>query len=221
VNLKDAADPAGYRHPYAVNIQVLVSNPNLANFVPNDIFQLSTPAFKGQLTFDSPDNLGSGALFLASHRKAWGDKKWMTWLQGLKANNTLIASSATGAFQNVLTGERGIGCDSVTDVLSAPSGAPVKANFYSGMPPYRQGLMLTSYAANPYTAQLFMNWALSKAGQTAVASTGRSPAMDLPVPTSVSTVLPKGKTIAPYSSISGFVFNPTPYTKIWDSLWPS
>lgn len=216
-------DPTGYRHPYAQNVQVLVSNPSLASYVPTDIYQLSTPAFKGQIAFDAPDNLASAALFLASHRKAWGDKKWMTWLQGLKSNNIFITSSATSSYQAVLTGERGIGIDNIGDVLSQAAGAPVKANFYQGMPPYIQSLMMTTYTKKPYTSQLFMNWVLSKTGQEVIVSTSRTPTMDIPgAATATSTLVPKGANqIAPASSIAGFVYNPAPYLKIFDSLWPS
>jgi ABC-type Fe3+ transport system substrate-binding protein len=221
-NLKTNADPTGYRHPYAQNIPVLVSNPSLASYVPRDIFELSETTFKGQLAMDAPDNLGVGALVLASHRKLWGDKKWNEWLQGLQANNVFITSSATGAYQAVLSGERGIGIDTIADVLSQPAGAPVKANFFSEPPPYLQSLMLTSYAAHPYTAQLFMNWALSHAGQEVIVSTSRTPAVDIPgAATSVSTLVPKAYPIAPPSEIEGFVYNPEAYTAIWDKLWPS
>jgi ABC-type Fe3+ transport system substrate-binding protein len=133
-----------------------------------------------------------------------------------------ITSSATGAYQAVLTGERGIAIDTIADVLSQPAGAPVKANFFSGAPPYRQDLMLTSYAAHPYTAQLFMNWALSTAGQEVIVSTNRTPAVDIAgAATSVSTLVPTKYPIAAYSSIAGFVYNPIAYTKIFDQLWPS
>jgi iron(III) transport system substrate-binding protein len=215
-------DPLGYRHPYAQNIMVLGSNPNLASYVPTDIFQISQPTFKGQFAFDAPDNLGVAALFLASHRKAWGDKKWMQWLQGLHDNNVFVTSSATSAYQAVLTGERGIAADTAGDILSQPAGAPVKMNFFNGAPPYIQAFMRTSYAAHPHTADLFINWVLSLEGQKAIVSTSRTPSVDIPgAATSVSTIVPKNRPIAAYSSISGFVFNPTPYTNLWDKLWPS
>jgi ABC-type Fe3+ transport system substrate-binding protein len=219
-NLGANADPTGYRHLVALIVQGIVSNPNLATYVPKDIFQLSTPAYKGQLSFDSPDNLSASSVFLAGHRKAWGDKKWMTWLEGLHSNNVFVTSSSTSAFQAVLTGERGMCIDQTADVLSAPSGAPVKMNFYNGTPPYGVGLMRTSYSAHPRTAELFINWSMSTAGQTAMAGTGRSPAMNLPgVATSVATLLPKGMSLAAPSSVSGFFYNPVAYTKIWDTLW--
>jgi hypothetical protein len=122
----------------------------------------------------------------------------------------------------VLTGERGIGAASLTDVLSQPAGAPVKAFFYQGAPSYVQHLMRSSYAANPNTADLFINWVMSKDGQMAVAGTGRTPAMDLPgIATAISTVVPKNRPIAPYSQLAGFIYNPDPYNKIFNNLWPS
>ena len=81
---------------------------------------------------------------------------------------------------------------------------------------------MSSYAAHPYTTQLFMNYALSVPGQKAVASTNRSPVMaGLNLPQSADNLVPKNYPVAPYSTIAGFVYNPTPYTKIWDQLWPS
>jgi len=58
VNLKELRDPTGYRHPYAQNIMCIAQNPNLASYVPTDIFEFSKPQFKGQFAMDVPDNLG-------------------------------------------------------------------------------------------------------------------------------------------------------------------
>jgi ABC-type Fe3+ transport system substrate-binding protein len=221
-NLKELRDPTGYRHPYAQNIMCIAQNPNLASYVPTDIFEFSKPQFKGQLAMDLPDNLGVSALFLASHRKAWGDKKWMQWLQGLKDNNVLLTSSATSSYQAVLIGQRGLAAGTVADILSQPAGAPVKANWYTGAPPYIQALMKTSYAAHPYTADLFINWVLSTEGQKIIDSTNRTPSVDIQgAKNAVSTLVPKKFPIAPYSSISGYVFNPIPYTDLWHKYWPA
>jgi len=222
VNLGDAADPTGYRHPYAQNVQVLASNPNLATYVPKDIYEFAKPAFKGQFAIDRPANLGTGALFLASGRKAWGDKKWLGWLQALQANNLFLASSATATYQAVLIGQRGIGTASIGDILSQAAGAPVKANFYKDAPPYRQCLMKTTYGEHPNMAELFMNWVLTPAGQKVIVNTNRTPAVDIKgAATAVSTLVPKAYPIAPYASISGFVYNPQPYAETFNKYWPT
>lgn len=217
-----AAIPNGYYHPYAENVQVICSNPNLASYVPKDIHELAQPAFKGQFCIDQPSNLSTGALFLAAQRKNWGDKKWFAWLQGMQANNLMLTTSGAAAYQAVLIGQRGMCTDTIADVLNQAPGAPVKANFYNNAPPYRQSLMMTSYTSKPNMSQLFMNWAISPAGQKAVAATNRTPVIDVPgAATSESALVPKKYPIAPNSEIQGFVYNPQPYVNIFSKYWPS
>jgi ABC-type Fe3+ transport system substrate-binding protein len=219
---KGSNDPSGHFHPYAENVQVICSNPNLATYVPKDILELAEPAFKGQFCIDKPANLSTGALFLAAQRKNWGDKKWFAWLQGMQANNLMLTTSGAAAYQAVLIGQRGMCTDTIADVLSQPAGAPVKANFYKNAPPYRQSLMMSSYTSKPNMSQLFMNWTISPAGQKVIASTNRTPVVPIPgAPTSESTLVPKQYPVAPYSEISGFVYNPQPYIDIFNKYWPS
>jgi ABC-type Fe3+ transport system substrate-binding protein len=220
--LGSAAIPSGYYYPYAENVQVLCSNPNLASYVPKDVYELAEPAFKGQFCIDKPSNLSTGALFLAAQRKVWGDKKWFGWLQGLQANNLMLTTSGAAAYQAVLIGQRGMCTDTIADVLSQPAGAPVKANFYKNAPPYRQTLMMSSYTSKPNMAQLFMNWAISPAGQKTIASTNRTPVIPVPgAATSEDALVPKQYPIAPNSQIEGFVYNPQPYVDIFNKYWPT
>jgi len=216
------ADPSGYTHPYAENVQVICANPNLASYVPTDVYDLADPSFKGQFCIDRPSNLSTGALFLAAQRKNWGDKKWYKWLQGLKDNNLMLTTSGAAAYQAVLIGQRGMCTDTIADVLNQPAGAPVKANFYTNAPPYRQVLMMSSYTSKPAMSQLFMNWVISPAGQKVIASTSRTPVVNIPgAATSEDALVPKKFPIAPYNQISGFVYNPQPYVDIFNKYWPT
>jgi ABC-type Fe3+ transport system substrate-binding protein len=176
------------------------------------------------MAFDQPQNRGASALFLASHRKAWGDTKWMQWLQGLKANNILLTATGTAAYEAVLAGERSICNAGVDDFLAQKPGTPVASVYYFGCPSYLTQLLKTNGAPHTNTADLFINWCVSPDGQLAIASDAggtHGPVLNIDSPASLGKLLPSGVQPATIADMTDFYDNPDSYVQIWNTLWPT
>jgi iron(III) transport system substrate-binding protein len=213
-------DATGYGHAFYQNLQGLAYNTHLETSLPEDIYELADPSFKGKIAFDAPQNTAPGYLFLSSQRKTWGDAKWNTWLKALKANEIFLTQSATNAYQAVVSGERAIAPDNADDVLSQKAGTPVKMSYYTGVPTQIFYLYTTSRVKHPYTANLFINWSLSDDGQKAIASTGRSPVSDIDVPDAISKILPSGINVASQADLNDYFNNQSSYLSVYNTLWP-
>ena len=213
-------DATGYGHAFYQNLQGLAYNTHLVSSLPTDIYELGDPSYKGKIAFDAPQNTAPGYLFLSSQRLAWGDAKWKTWLNALKANDIFLTQSATNAYQAVVSGERAIAPDNADDVLSQKAGTPVKMSYYTGVPTQIFYLYTTSRVKHPYTANLFINWSLSEDGQKAIASTGRSPVSDIDVPDAISKILPSDIQVASQADLNDYFNNQASYLAAYNPLWP-
>ena len=221
---KQFVDPTSYSHPvYVTPINLVYNTDKLkASQLPKDLYDLANPKWSGKIAFDQPSNDATAGDFLAAPRKEWGDAKWKKWLQGLKNNNIFLTADSTSAYQAVLRGEAEIGVDNPGDVLSQAKGAPVANGYYKDVIPFVQYVWQAKNASHPAMAKLFINWMLSKAGQTAMAETGRSPAqLKLKVKNSLSSLMPKGTQILSAADLQGFYNDPTGYNDIFNQYWPS
>jgi iron(III) transport system substrate-binding protein len=215
-------DPEGYTHPFYSFLIPLVYNTNLGIQPPKDIFELADPKWKDKFALDRPQNLGVSSLFLASHRKVWGDDKWKQWLDGLKANNVFIAADATAAYEAVLRGERQIAADSLADVLAQAKGTPMAAFFYDGgVVRYPNNLWLMSKARHPNVGALFINWMLTEEGQRIIAAGGRTPVLDIDTDVTESKLLPPGATVFDPANVADYFANPADYEAVWEQYWPA
>jgi ABC-type Fe3+ transport system substrate-binding protein len=214
------ADTTKYGHPTYLQLNPAAYNTNLVKSAPTDIYEYAGPTWKGKLAIDYPQDLGAGYFFLSCRRKAWGEDKWMTWLNGLKANDVFLVDSASSAYQAVLSGERSVAAVSDDDVLSQKAGTPVAASYFDGMPYEVWNMYIAKGAEHPYTAALFINWVMSKAGQENMASSGRSPVLDIDVPIAVSNIVPATTTLATASEINDLINNTEDYLSVYNKLWP-
>jgi ABC-type Fe3+ transport system substrate-binding protein len=169
---KDSLDPDGLAHPVWQLVTAPVYNPNVLTALPKDPYELADPVWKGKLAFDRVQNLGQSTTWLSVWRKQWGDAKWMTWLDGVAANQVFITASAGAAYDAVLRGERQLGLSSSNNILSQKDGTPMK--MYFGLPPvpFYNHSYLMAKAAHPKMAQLFMEWSSTEIGQKAIAASG-------------------------------------------------
>ncbi|MGC4109328.1 MAG: extracellular solute-binding protein [Nocardioides sp.] len=221
---KQYQDPQHYAHPvYITPINLIYNTDKLsASEVPTNLYDLADPKWKGKIAFDSPANAGTAATWLAGMRKTWGDDKWKAWLQGLKNNDVFITEDATSAYQAVLRGEAEIGVDNPGDVLGQASGTPVANAYYDDTIPFVQYVWLAKNASHPSAGELFVNWLTSKAGQTVMATTGRSPSLtSLDVPNSLSNLIPQGTTMLPAGDLQDWYDNAADYVDTYNKYWPS
>lgn len=216
---QDLVDAQDLAHPCYVLLVTNLYNTNTVKTPPKDPFELADPSWKDKVVFDRVQSLGQSTLWLSAWRKQWGDAKWVGWLNGLKANNIFITESAGDSYAAVLRGERHVGIGSSNDVIAQKPGTPVAANY--AFPPVRfiQYLWLTRRAAHPATGRLFIEWVTSEEGQKAIASTGRSPALDVESPVAVKNILPAGIKPVPGTDLSDFYDRTDNYTNFLFQLW--
>lgn len=169
----DSLDSEGFVHPFFRGALVLMYNKNLVTDPPS-IEELTDPAWKGALIMDSPLAGAVSFTFLSHQRKVMGDQRWRTWLEGLKANDVRIAPTNNVVYQSVLSGENSIGFGSYQDVFNQDPAAPVAAHFWPELEYYDLYWMIPPNAPHPNLARMFVNFAQSAEGQSALAATGRS-----------------------------------------------
>jgi ABC-type Fe3+ transport system substrate-binding protein len=219
---KDSLDPDGYAHPVWQLVTAPVYNPNVLaeTALPKDPFDLANPIWKGKLAFDRVQNLGQSTTWLSVWRKKWGDAKWMTWLDGVAANQVFITASAGAAYEAVLRGERQLGLSSSNNILSQRAGTPMK--MYFGLPPvpFYNHSYLMAKAAHPKMGQLFMEWSSTEIGQKAIASSGLSPIMPIDDPNAVSKFLPSGVTPVTGAELADFANNLEEYVSHLSKRFP-
>jgi ABC-type Fe3+ transport system substrate-binding protein len=217
----DLVDAQHYAHPLYQYVATFVYNKSLVPMSPATMEDLADPSWRGKVTFDMPQNANTGAIFLAGRKKQWGDEKWSTWLDGLKANQVLITPDASTALSNVERGERALGIGSSADAFALAAQSPAKPGFYDQMIPIVQNTWLTAKSQHPAAGKLFANWSMGEAGQQAVASTLRSPVLDIDSPVTLSRLLPAGTTIMPASQLADFYNDPAQVLGKLNQLWPS
>ena len=214
------ADPDGLTFSFIADPRVVAYNTNLLGSTPlvEDIYELADPQYRDKIVFDKPQNYGTSAWWLSSQRAAWGDAKWMQWLEGLKANNVLIASSASNGFQSVITGERVFCVTTMKELVNNPQ-APIAANFYANMVLSPLMLAAPAGAAHPNVAALFVNWVLSEEGQATAGETGATPVIGSTLEADLN--LPPHASLSAPSQNQAYVDDPDSFMEIYNELWPA
>jgi iron(III) transport system substrate-binding protein len=218
---KDLVDGQHYAHPLYQYVATFVFNKSLVPNAPATMEDLADPSWNGKVTFDMPQNANTGAIFLAGRKKQWGDEKWTAWLNSLKANQVLITPDASTALSNVERGERALGIGSSADAFALSPQSPAKPGFYDQMIPIVQNTWLTAKSRHPAAGKLFVDWSMGEAGQKAVASTLRSPVLDIDSPVTLARLLPPGTTIMPASQLTDFYNDPSQVLDKLNQLWPA
>jgi ABC-type Fe3+ transport system substrate-binding protein len=214
-------DKDHYAHPLYQYVVLYVFNKNLTGAAPTSIEDLADPSWRGKVSFDMPQNASTATTFLVGRQKAWGQDRWMKWLQEVKDNNILITPNASTALANVQSGERALGLSSSQDALSLDPGSPAKPAFYQDLIPVVQYSWLTTKGAHPNCGQLFVEWSMSPDGQQAVAASTRAPVLDIDTPVSLSKTLPPGSTIMAANQLDDYYANPQPFLDALDGFWPA
>ena len=184
-------DPNNLIHPFDITSYMLIYNKNLVSnsSLPTSWSVLANPVWKGKIAIDDPARLGPTGGVFAFLRQNMNQSAWITFLNEVKANQPLIASSSGAVYTDVQTGQAAIGIGAITDVISGLSvSGPVNYVWLNPIPVQTAPLGIMKNDPHPYMAQLFVEWAASYAGQVAVGTSSRTPA--LPAAASV-TILPK------------------------------
>jgi iron(III) transport system substrate-binding protein len=210
----DIQDPTGYLHRTYGALVLGYYNTNAVSGTPTqigDLYELADPSWKNKIGIDDPQNHGPSWNVMASRRILWGDKKWHTWINGLKANNIQVFPSASSVYQAVVTGQIAFGFDSINDYFAQAAGTPANIYFYTEPIVYYFGVSLVNKAPHPNAGLVFMNWMLGTHGQRVFSRSKRFGTAPPKGSLSLAKQLPKGTSLFPLSKMP-------PYYKATDSF---
>lgn len=191
---------------------------------PKSWFDLTNPKWKGKIIMADPKRMESTAQILADLLIPMKQDRWNSFISGLVANQPFIVGGITEGFARVVSGEFAITIGLLNDVLAAPSDAPIKVAWPKEEPKSvplggAANIGISKKATNPNFAKLFLNWLLSPAGQRALASTGRPPALlTVEHPNSLAKVMPPGVDIIPANE--DFFKNPKNWQDTFKARFP-
>ncbi len=151
---------------------------------------LLKPQYKGKITLNDPTMAGAGKeVFLHLALNIWNLDETKAFLtQLLKQQGAVIERDNRQNVESVVRGKYAIGFGPNPDTLAEfiKVGAPVDAAIL------KEGVYVSGAAgciavpiklAHPNAAKLFLNWLLSKEGQTVFANSFGNPSMRIDVPT--------------------------------------
>jgi iron(III) transport system substrate-binding protein len=139
--------------------------------LPADIFDFVDPQWKGRLGW-APTN-GSFQAMVTAMRAIWGEEKTAEWLRGIQANQPVVYQNNTGMVTGTAAGESDVAFTNHYYLYRylAEQGEGFKARNYflpgggPGSLIMVSGVGVLKSAANPDSAQQFVAWLLSDAGQ--------------------------------------------------------
>jgi iron(III) transport system substrate-binding protein len=168
-------DPEGHWTGFSARARVLIYNKDLLNEeeVPRSIFDLTKERYHGQVALANP-LFGTTTFHLAALFTVLGDEKAEAFLDDLKKNGLVIATSNGDVRKRVVQGEVSCGITDTDDVFEAmKEGAPVGIVF-----PDQQGLgtliipntvNLIKGAPHPENGKQLIDYLLSRRTEAALA----------------------------------------------------
>ncbi|MEJ6489093.1 ABC transporter substrate-binding protein [Leucobacter sp. USCH14] len=167
---QDLVDPEHFYVGTRLLPTVIAINTNVITDAPTSWQDLTKPEYAGKIAMPNPDVSGAAAYNAA----VWlnDESLGMDWLEGLAANEPLIAESNGPVSQAVADGSSPVGIvvDSlVRDLASA--GSPIEAVYpEEGVPFVSQPVGIFADTAEPEASQLFVDFLISQEGQEIAAS---------------------------------------------------
>ncbi|MGA9871805.1 MAG: ABC transporter substrate-binding protein [Rhodococcus sp. (in: high G+C Gram-positive bacteria)] len=161
----DIVDPEGYYVGTRIIPTVIAYNTGAVTEPPTAWKDLADPKYKGQITLPNPDVSGAAAFNTA----VWLSEESLgePWLEGLAANEPIVAESNGPVGQAVAAGTQPIGI--VVDYLVrelAAKGSPIALEYPTdGVPYISQPAGIFSGSANQDAAKKYLDFLVSKRGQ--------------------------------------------------------
>ncbi|MDJ0394364.1 ABC transporter substrate-binding protein [Rhodococcus sp. G-MC3] len=162
---QDIVDPDGYYVGTRIIPTVIAYNTNTVTGPPTSWKDLANPKYKGQITLPNPDVSGAAAYNTA----VWLGEESLgePWLEGLAANDPIVAESNGPVGQAVAAGTAPIGI--VVDYLVrelAAKGSPIALEYPTdGVPYISQPAGIFQDSANQEAAKKYVDFLVSKRGQ--------------------------------------------------------
>ena len=221
-----ATDPNNQWHPGFGLPIVIFYNKNLVtdtSTLPTTYEQLNSSTWAGgKLVIDKPGILNvAGTLFASLYSTDFqgNNATWTKWMNSVAAGHPTYTTSGGDVYTAVSSGANPIGVGLLNDVITGNSPVvgvdwlpqtytlPVMASMASGAP-------------HPFCAELFIQWASSYSGQTALALTGRTPLMSV-VAGKYFTLIPSTTSLIPGGTSGTYYSNPNGWASYFDSIFGS
>ena len=219
----ECLDPNGYWVATDMTVHTLAYNTMLVanDSVPRTYRDLLNPRWRGKMAWKVNDMTGSTG-FIGGVLYAMGDDRGMGYLRSLARQQIVpVLSSARAMLDQVIAGEYPIGLQASNHhvAISAAHGAPVN---WVPLDPASASLQLTGISTNaphPHAAQLFLDFAISRAGEAVYRDAGYLPTR-LDTPALVPNLKPD------QGGFQAHIFQPeeidanyTRWSKIYDELF--
>lgn len=164
-------DPEGYWTGVSIVVVGLLVNEERMKAkslpLPTDWRSLTDPAYKDELLASNPNTSGTAYTTISGLLQIQGEEKGWPFLDTLYANIPFLTKSGSAPGKKALAGEYAIGI--VPDPHNLPlrnPGAPLKAVFPAdGVLAWPSPVSVVRGAKHPSNARIFVDWALSEAGQ--------------------------------------------------------
>jgi iron(III) transport system substrate-binding protein len=161
----EIVDPDGYYVGTRIIPTVIAYNTGAVSEPPTSWQQLADPKYKGQITLPNPDVSGAAAFNTA----VWLNEESLgqPWLEGLAANEPIVAESNGPVGQSVAAGTQPIGI--VVDYLVrelAEKGSPIALEYPTdGVPYISQPAGIFADSKNQDAAKKYVDFLVGKQGQ--------------------------------------------------------
>jgi len=169
--MADSKDPAGRWVDLYSNLRMIGYNTRIVpnEKIPKNYEDLLQPGWKGQIGF--PEGQYS---WYATMLKIMGEERGRKFFQGLSRQDLNYRNAQVMIAQMISVGEFNIGFTYDTQILRFRSrGAPIAAAPLPFVTKNIHPLGLAAHAPHPNAGKLFIEYALSKEGQTFIKNMGR------------------------------------------------
>ena len=191
----DRRDPENYWAPTRMSYIGACHNTNLVKSAeaPRSFEDVLDPKWTNKLVWSG--NIFGGVLFIIGARNFMGEAKADAYLERLSRQNIVNVPSANRTVvDQVLAGEYTICLDAFLHhpIISARKGAPVASIPWDPIITMASSVMLPRSAPHPHGAMLFIDFLLSKEGQSKLQGADYFPARpDVPANVDLDAVVPR------------------------------
>ena len=188
-------DPENYWAPTRMSYIGACHNTNLVKSAeaPRSFEDVLDPKWTNKLVWSG--NIFGGVLFIIGARNFMGEAKADAYLERLSRQNIVNVPSANRTVvDQVLAGEYAICLDAFLHhpIISARKGAPVASIPWDPIITMASSVMLPRSAPHPHGAMLFIDFLLSKEGQSKLQGADYFPARpDVPANVDLDAVVPR------------------------------
>jgi iron(III) transport system substrate-binding protein len=188
-------DPQNYWAPTRFSYLGACYNTNLvkAADLPKSFDDFADPKWKGKLVWSGV--ITGAPLFITAVRNFMGEDKARAYLEKLAKNDIVSIPSANRVtVDRVIAGEHALCLDSFLHhpIISAKKGAPVASLPLDPVITLVSSVMLPKAPPHPYSAMLFIDYLLSKDGQSRLRDAEYFPARpDVPALPDLDKIVPR------------------------------